>query len=178
MKLWDRIKRGMDAGFDAAVTAVYNITEKAGESIELTRLRREKVRLETELTKHLAELGNVVYEKISESRLDEVTEQLQIQEKMLEIAREEAQMVDIDRRLDKEVYKKDSQIEKSNQDQIELSTRENETKNLITRYNAWSSKFNLFNPFRSKLVLAILLTAIIEMIIVLILVFRNELPFL
>ena len=69
-------------------------------------------------------------------------------------------------------------IEKSNQDQIELSTRENETKNLITRYNAWSSKFNLFNPFRNKLVLAILLTAIIEMIIVLILVFRNELPFL
>ena len=116
MKLWDRIKRGMDAGFDAAVTAVYNITEKAGESIELTRLRREKVRLETELTKHLAELGNVVYEKISESRLDEVTEQLQIKEKMLEIAREEARMVDIDRRLDKEVQKKDSQIGKSNQE--------------------------------------------------------------
>ena len=76
MKLWDRIKRGMDAGFDAAVAAVYNITEKAGESIELTRLRREKVRLETDLTKHLAGLGNVVYEKISEARLDEVTEKL------------------------------------------------------------------------------------------------------
>ena len=54
MKLWDRIKRGMDAGFDAAVSAVHNITEKAGESIELTRLRREKARLETAVTKHLA----------------------------------------------------------------------------------------------------------------------------
>jgi len=106
MKLWDRIKRGMDAGFDSAVSAVHNITEKAGESIELTRLRREKARLETELTKHLAELGNAVYEKICESRLDEVTEQLQIKEKILEIAREDAQMVDIDRRLDKEVQKK------------------------------------------------------------------------
>jgi len=106
MKLWDRIKRGMDAGFDAAVSAVYNITEKAGESIELTRLRREKARLETELTKHLAELGNAVYEKISEARLDDVTEQLQIKEKMLEIAREDARMVDIDRRLDKELQKK------------------------------------------------------------------------
>ena len=60
MKLRDRIKRGMDAGFDAAVSAVHNITENAGESIELTRLRREKTRLETELTKHLAELGNIL----------------------------------------------------------------------------------------------------------------------
>ncbi|UCE51916.1 MAG: hypothetical protein JSV31_22045 [Desulfobacterales bacterium] len=60
------------------VVAVHNITEKAGESIELTRLRREEARYETELTKHLAKLGNAVYEKISESRLDEVTEQLQI----------------------------------------------------------------------------------------------------
>jgi len=113
MKLWDRIKRGMDAGFDAAVAAVHNITEKAGENIELTRLRREKARLETELTKHLAELGNTVYEKISAARLDEVTEQLQIKEKMLEIAREEARMVDIDRRLDKEVQKKELKINKS-----------------------------------------------------------------
>ncbi|MEE4603183.1 MAG: hypothetical protein V2J65_18015 [Desulfobacteraceae bacterium] len=108
MKLWDRIKRGMDAGFDAAVSAVHNITEKAGESIELTRLRREKARLETELTKHLAELGNTVYEKISEARLDDVTEKLEIKEKLLEIAREEAQMVDIDRRLDKEAGKKET----------------------------------------------------------------------
>ncbi|MEX1326445.1 MAG: hypothetical protein AB1Z29_06565 [Desulfobacterales bacterium] len=113
MKLWDRIKRGMDEGFDAAVSAVHNITEKAGESIELTRLRREKARLETELTKHLAELGNIVYEKISEARLDDVTEQLEIKEKLLEIAREEAQMVDIDRRLDKEVEKKETKTEKS-----------------------------------------------------------------
>jgi len=113
MKLWDRIKRGMDAGFDAAVSAVHNITEKAGESIELTRLRREKARLETDLTKHLAELGNAVYEKISEARLDDVSEQLQIKEKMLEIAREDARMVDIDRRLDKELQKKETKIEKS-----------------------------------------------------------------
>lgn len=113
MKLWDRIKRGMDAGFDAAVSAVHNITEKAGESIELTRLRREKARLETELTKHLAELGNIVYEKISEARLDDVTEKLEIKEKLLEIAREEAQMVDIDRRLDKEFQRKKNENEKS-----------------------------------------------------------------
>lgn len=113
MKLWDRIKRGMDAGFDAAVAAVYNITEKAGESIELTRLRREKARLETELTKHLAELGNAVYEKISESRLDDVTEKLQIKDKMLAIAREEAQMVEIDRKLDKEIKKREPEAEKS-----------------------------------------------------------------
>ena len=111
MKLWDRIKRGMDAGFDAAVAAVYNITEKAGESTELTRLRREKVRLETDLTKHLAGLGNAVYEKISEARLDDVTEKLQIKDKILEIAREEAQMVEIDRRLDKELQKKEKGAE-------------------------------------------------------------------
>jgi len=96
----------MDEGFDAAISAVHNITEKAGESIELTRLRREKARLETELTKHLAELGNAVYEKISESRLDDISEQLQIKEMLLEIAREEAQMVEIDRRLNKEIQEK------------------------------------------------------------------------
>jgi hypothetical protein len=96
----------MDEGFDAAISAVHNITEKAGESIELTRLRREKARYETELTKHLAELGNTVYEKISESRLDDISEQLQIKELLLEIAREEAQMVEIDRRLNKEIKKK------------------------------------------------------------------------
>jgi hypothetical protein len=96
----------MDAGFDAAVSAVHNITEKAGESIELTRLRREKARLETELTKHLAEMGNAVYEKISESRLEDVAEKLQITELMLEIAREEARMVEIDKRLEREFQKK------------------------------------------------------------------------
>ena len=106
MKLWDRIKRGMDAGFDSAISAVHNVTEKAGESIELTRLRREKTRLETKVTKHLAELGNAVYEKISEDRLDEVSDQLQIKDKMLEIAREEAQMIEVDRRLAKEVADK------------------------------------------------------------------------
>jgi len=33
MKLWDRIQRGMEAGFDAATSAVHTITEKAGEGI-------------------------------------------------------------------------------------------------------------------------------------------------
>ena len=58
IKLWDRIQRGMEAGFDAAKSAVHNITEKAGEGIELTRLRREKARIETQVTRRLAELGN------------------------------------------------------------------------------------------------------------------------
>ena len=99
MKLWDRIKNGMEDGFDAAIMAVHNLTEKAGESIELTRLRREKARCETRLTKHLAELGNRVYEKISESRLEEVAEQLQLKEKLLEIAREEADLAGIDKKI-------------------------------------------------------------------------------
>ena len=42
-----------------------------------------------------------------------MTEKLEIKEKLLEIAREDAQMVDIDRRLDKEVQKKETKIEKS-----------------------------------------------------------------
>ena len=49
----------------------------------------------------------------NESRLDEVSEQLQIKEKILEIAREEARMIDIDRRVDKEIKKKEAEIEKS-----------------------------------------------------------------
>jgi hypothetical protein len=99
MKLWDRIKRGMDAGFDAALSAVHSITEKAGEGIELTRLRREKARLETRITRLLAQLGNGVYEKISEERLNDISEKLEIKDILLEIARDDARMVEIDRQL-------------------------------------------------------------------------------
>ncbi len=103
MKLWDRIQRGMEAGFDASLSAVHTITEKAGEGIELTRLRREKARLETQITRRLAELGNAVYEKISEERLTDVSEKLEINDILVEIAESEARMVNIDRRLKKEI---------------------------------------------------------------------------
>jgi uncharacterized protein YdcH (DUF465 family) len=119
LKLWDRIQRGMEAGFDAALSAVYTITEKAGEGIELTRLRREKVRLETEITRRLAELGNAVYEKISEERLDNISQKLQIKDVLLEIAESEARMVNIDRKLAKELESRgeteiDAEAETSN----------------------------------------------------------------
>lgn len=100
-KLWDRIQRGMDEGFDAAIATVHAITEKAGEGIELTRLRREKTRLETQVTRRLAELGNIVYEKIAADRLDDVAEQLGIRDTLLDIAQDEARMVEIDKRLTK-----------------------------------------------------------------------------
>ena len=105
VKLWDRIQRGMEAGFDAAMSAVYTITEKAGEGIELTRLRREKTRLETQTTRRLAELGNAVFEKISAQQLDDVTEKLEIKDMIRDIAQDEARMVDIDRCLKKELEK-------------------------------------------------------------------------
>jgi hypothetical protein len=101
MKLWDRIQRGMDEGFDAAIATVHAITEKAGEGIELTRLRREKTRLETQVTRRLAELGNSVYEKIAADRLNDVAEQLGIRDTLLDIAQDEARMVEIDKRLKK-----------------------------------------------------------------------------
>ncbi|MDY6831702.1 MAG: hypothetical protein SWC96_07630 [Thermodesulfobacteriota bacterium] len=103
MKLWDRIQRGMEAGFDAAIATVHTITEKAGEGIELTRLRREKARLETQVTRRLAELGNAVYEKISAERMESVAKELGIKDMLLEIAENEARMVDIDRRLGQEL---------------------------------------------------------------------------
>ena len=109
MKLWDRIQRGMEAGFDAALSAVHTVTEKAGEGIELTRLRREKARLETQVTRRLAELGNAVYEKISVERLDDISQKLEIKALLLEIAENEARMVDIDRRLSKEMKNHDQQ---------------------------------------------------------------------
>ena len=96
----------MEAGFDSAMSAVHNMTAKAGEGIELTLLRREKTRLETQTTRQLAELGNVVFEKISEQRLDDTAEQLEIKDLLFDIAQDEARMVDIDRRLQKELEKK------------------------------------------------------------------------
>ena len=68
----------MEAGFDASMSAVHAVTERAGESIELTRARREKSRYETQLTRLLAEVGNCVYEKVSEERLEDIAEQLGI----------------------------------------------------------------------------------------------------
>ncbi len=105
-RLWDRIHRGMDAGFDAAVSAVHTLTEKAGEGVELTRLRREKARCETELTKLLAALGNDVFEKISADRLDEMAKQLGIQDMVVGIADREARMEAIDNKLGEELKMK------------------------------------------------------------------------
>lgn len=107
MKLWDRIYGGMEAGFDAALAAVHTLTEKAGEGIELTRLRREKARCETGLTRRLAELGNFIYEKVSQERLDDMAAQLGIRDKIIEIAEWEARIVEIDNRLRKELVHED-----------------------------------------------------------------------
>jgi len=103
VKLWDRIQRGMEAGFDAALSAVHAVTEKAGEGIELTRLRREKARLEMRITRRLAELGNDVYEKIAAQRLVDISEKLEIDDILKDIAEHEAHMVNIDRGLKKEL---------------------------------------------------------------------------
>lgn len=107
MKLWDRIKRGMEDGFEAGLMSVHTITEKAGESIELTRLRREKARNETKATRLLAELGNAVYEKVSHERLEDIAKKLEIKDKILEIAENEATIVDIDKKLGEELEEKD-----------------------------------------------------------------------
>jgi len=103
LKLWDRIQRGMEAGFDAALSAVHTITEKAGEGIELTRFRREKARLELVITRRLAELGNVVYEKIAAEQLDDIAEKLAVKAIITDIAEHDAHMVNIDRKLAKEL---------------------------------------------------------------------------
>jgi hypothetical protein len=107
MRLWDRIHRGMEAGFDAALAAVHSVTEKAGEGIELTLLRREKARYETQLTRLFAQLGNAVYEKASQDRLDDMAEQLGIKDMIMEVAEREASIVEIDTKLRKELEDQD-----------------------------------------------------------------------
>ncbi len=57
------------------------------------------------MTRRLAELGNSVFEKISKQRLDDIAEKLEANDMILDIARDEAHMVDIDRRLKKELEK-------------------------------------------------------------------------
>lgn len=108
MKLWDRIYRGMELGFDSALAAVHTLTEKAGEGVEITLLRREKVRIETQVTKLLAELGNAVYEKISQEQLDKMAEELGVEDMIQEIAVREARIVDIDARLHQELKEEET----------------------------------------------------------------------
>lgn len=107
VKLWDRLQRGMEASFDASIAAIHIITEKAGEGIELTRLRREKAKLETEVTRRLADLGNTVFEKLSAEQLEDFAEKLGIKNALFEIAQDEARMVDIDRRINQEIKSSD-----------------------------------------------------------------------
>ena len=99
--LWERIKNGMDEGFDSAIAAMHNLTEKAEESIELTRLRRERTRYETQLTRLLAELGNEVYERVSKERNNDLAEQLGVADKIKAIAEKDAYLVEIDKKLNK-----------------------------------------------------------------------------
>ena len=63
MKLWDRIQRGMEAGFDAAISTVHIITERGGEGIETTRLRREKQGLKRNLPEDWLNLETVCMKK-------------------------------------------------------------------------------------------------------------------
>jgi len=112
MKLWERITRGMEAGFEAALVSVHKLTEKAGESIELTRLRREKARCENMLTRLLAELGSITYEKISKERLNDISAQLGAQEKIMEIAENEAIIIKIDKSIGKELESQPEEIQK------------------------------------------------------------------
>lgn len=104
--LWERIQRGMEAGFDSALSAVHAITEKAGETIELTRLRREKARLENKITKELADLGHSVYQKISKEKLSDIAKELGIDEKLKEVSSEEARMIEIDKKISTEEVSK------------------------------------------------------------------------
>lgn len=120
MKLWDRVQRGMEAGFDSALSAVHVMTEKAGEGIELTRLRREKARLETQITRQLAALGNAVYEKISEERLHEIAERLGTKDLLLELAESEAHIARIDQRLSREL--KEESADETSENPEETST--------------------------------------------------------
>ncbi len=126
MKLWDRIYRGMEMGFDSALSAVHTLTEKAGEGVEITLLRRERVRIETQLTKLLAELGNAVYEKISQNRLDKMAAELGVQEKIKELAEREARIVDIDTRLHKELDVKEEPEETEETEEAEAQEEEKE----------------------------------------------------
>jgi len=105
MKLWEKIQRGMEAGFDAALVAVHNLTEMAGEGIEITRLRREKTRLENQVTRLFAEVGNAVYDRISEGRREDLAKELGIEEKLRELASNDARMEHIERRLKEEIVK-------------------------------------------------------------------------
>ena len=104
--LWERIQIGMEEGFDAAIEAVRKITDKAAESIELTRLRREKARLENQVTRKLAMLGNKVFEKLNKDRLNDLSKKLGIEEDIFDIAADDAKMIEIDNRINKELKNK------------------------------------------------------------------------
>ncbi|GIX21468.1 MAG: hypothetical protein KatS3mg121_0251 [Gammaproteobacteria bacterium] len=97
--LWERIRQGVEDGLDAAIATVHHITEKAGEGIEATRLRRERARIEAQSGRVLAELGGKVYERCKEEMPPPLAE-LGLEELVARLRELDERLEAIDRRLE------------------------------------------------------------------------------
>jgi flagellar biosynthesis/type III secretory pathway protein FliH len=61
--LYDRVMQGMEFALETARKSAETLMGKAEETAEVIKLRLEKMRLEREIAKKFAELGNKLYEK-------------------------------------------------------------------------------------------------------------------
>ena len=61
--LYDRVMQGMEYALETARKSAEALMGKAEETAEVIKLRLEKMRLEREIAKKFAELGNRLYEK-------------------------------------------------------------------------------------------------------------------
>ncbi len=61
--LWQRISEGFEKGMEIAAKSAETLTEKAGETAQVTRHKLEAVRLEHQISRKFAKLGSIVYER-------------------------------------------------------------------------------------------------------------------
>ena len=61
--LYDRVLKGMEFALDTARKSAETLMEKAEDTAEVVKFRLEKARLERDIGKKFAALGNKLYEK-------------------------------------------------------------------------------------------------------------------
>jgi len=85
-KTWDRVKKGLDKALEATRKAAKVVSDKAGETAQITKLSVEAMTLEHQMSKKYAELGNLTYQWIAKDKKGSLTSQAKV-EKIVEEAK-------------------------------------------------------------------------------------------
>jgi flagellar biosynthesis/type III secretory pathway protein FliH len=107
--LYDRVMQGMEFALETARKSVEALMEKAEETAEVIKLRLEKVRLEREISKKFAELGNSLYEKaVREGKEEGILREPDVQRLIEALKHMDQELAHIQAQMEREMEKQTS----------------------------------------------------------------------